>query len=910
MLKKLLIVFLFFQITVNAQEVIPGRVVLKFLSNQPKEEILKQLQNDTYLSVLSGFTVFAKYPKHNAPISYKTKEGWVDLSKIFEINFKNTPSEKVISYLKKNYSLEYAEPFYKREFLFTPNDPQLASQYHLSVIKAMQAYDIQQGDTNVVIGISDTGVDLAHPDLKDNIKKNYADPIDGVDNDFDGYIDNFTGWDLAENDNNPQYEAHIHGVHVTGIAAATTNNGVGIGGVGFKCRYLPIKIMNSLGGLTMGDESIVYAADHGCAIVNCSWGGMGYSKYEQDIVNYAALNQNCLVVAAAGNNSNETPYYPASYKNVLSVSATDSVNKKWAGSTYNEYVSVSAPGEKIYSTLSGGTYGLSSGSSMAAPVASGVAALVKAQFPQYGALQILEQLKSTADFIDTVNAPLYAKKIGVGRVNAYRAVTEQPPGIHYNSYQVTDNNDEVFSVGDTLQLSATFINILNNATSASVSLSCSSPYVSILNPTFAVGGWLSNTNKNNASNPFKIFIKNNVPTNYSLLLVFNYNAINYRSYETIEVIVNENILNITVNDVKTSVSSAGYIGFNNPYQSQGLGVIYKGENVLSLGSLILGNSISQVSDNLSGDQPGSFNRDFYNLSRASRVFQNPISNFDAKVSFNDQNAGASKVNVTVNQTNYAWTASPNKKTIFYHYQIINNGLTPLGSLYASLYADWDIKNPSFNKCVYLPTQKLIYAYSTQPGSPLIGIQLLNHQSQTTYYALDLINDNKVNLTDGFSKQEKYTLLTNLKDQAGIGVGSDIATLIGAGPFFLYPNDTVQINFAIIAADSLNELLQLSNTPQQLYNQLFIDANGINDISGNQPLFASPNPAYNYISIQTNNNGTIFIYTADGRLVLKQPVSGEKNLIDLNKINAGNYFIQFISNDSKEIKQTKLVVIPK
>ena len=150
----------------------------------------------------------------------------VDLSLIYQVQYtSDQPIEKVINSLLKSGVLEYAEPKYLPKPVFTPNDPSIGLQYHLNKIQAYAAWDIEQGDTNVVIGITDTGTDLDHPDLEPNLKYNYADPIDGIDNDADGYTDNFMGWDLGENDNNPSVGASNHGSHVSGCAVSTTNNG-------------------------------------------------------------------------------------------------------------------------------------------------------------------------------------------------------------------------------------------------------------------------------------------------------------------------------------------------------------------------------------------------------------------------------------------------------------------------------------------------------------------------------------------------------------------------------------------------------------------------------------------------------------------------------------------------------------
>ena len=122
-----------------------------------------------------------------------------------------------------------------------PNDPLAnpTNQYHLLNVNCFNAWDINKGDSSIVIGITDTGTDPTHPDLMNSVKRNYADVFDGFDNDGDGFIDNYIGWDLGENDNDPSFNANAHGVHVSGLAAATADNNLGGAGTGFNCKFLP-----------------------------------------------------------------------------------------------------------------------------------------------------------------------------------------------------------------------------------------------------------------------------------------------------------------------------------------------------------------------------------------------------------------------------------------------------------------------------------------------------------------------------------------------------------------------------------------------------------------------------------------------------------------------------------------------
>ena len=216
------------------------------------------------------------------------------------------------------------EPLFTHRTFFSPNDPDIGSQYYINLIEANEAWDVTHGNSSIVIGIVDTGGDLDHPDLQNNIFIDPADPTDGIDNDGDGYIDNNRGWDFSgadasligtpgfQGDNNPSVfsgNKFGHGTMVAGCASATTNDGVGISGVGFNTKLLFTKHYadnqpdNSTSYSSNLYEGLLYAALHGAKIINCSWGNTNASGIAQDIINYVTLELGCLVVAAAGNSN-------------------------------------------------------------------------------------------------------------------------------------------------------------------------------------------------------------------------------------------------------------------------------------------------------------------------------------------------------------------------------------------------------------------------------------------------------------------------------------------------------------------------------------------------------------------------------------------------------------------------------
>lgn len=262
------------------------------------------------------------FPEHKPPSDKYHQSGrpLADLSRIFEIVLDDDEQMlQMVVALRASGLTEYVQPRYVPRLLtgssgrqgHHPNDPLLNEQYYLENIAAFQAWNITRGDTSVVVGIVDTGVELDHPDLVGAIAYNWDDPINGEDSDGDGFVDNFHGWDLGEGNNDPGINNSAHGIHVSGIAAATPDNNEGIAGVGYHSRFLPVKVDDELGRLIKAYEGIVYAADQGVDVINCSWGSFfNAGPFAQDIIDYAVLNNDVLVVAAAGNADNDVPFIP------------------------------------------------------------------------------------------------------------------------------------------------------------------------------------------------------------------------------------------------------------------------------------------------------------------------------------------------------------------------------------------------------------------------------------------------------------------------------------------------------------------------------------------------------------------------------------------------------------------------
>ena len=318
----------------------------------------------------------------------------------------------------------YAEPNYLVHVLGTPpDDPYYPLQWNLEKIQAPDAWEITRGDASMPVAIIDTGIDLSHPDLKAKLWVNPGEvPGNGLDDDGNGYIDDVHGYDFVNEDGEPEDEYGVgHGTHVSGIVAAATDNGLGVAGVAPENPLMALKVLGSSGEGTYFDvaRAIDYALAQGARVMNLSLGGVEASEVMSDAVQIATAT-GALLVAAAGNDDGSNPvFYPAAYDEVLAVAATNSSDGIANFSVHHPYVDVAAPGVGVYSTFCGGGYGYMSGTSMATPHVSGLAALVWAVNPGLTREEVVEQIVGSAKDLGTPGRDDY---YGWGRINAWAAL--------------------------------------------------------------------------------------------------------------------------------------------------------------------------------------------------------------------------------------------------------------------------------------------------------------------------------------------------------------------------------------------------------------------------------------------------------------------------------------------------------
>jgi subtilisin family serine protease len=520
------------------------------------------LQNGVVHTNMATFNALAK--KYNITDLKQAHEyvkvpTWNDEGRFLQCIYRvvladNKDMDAAVAELAKDPNVLFAEFETINRLKYIPNDPLISQQYALGIMKCYEAWDYVTGGVDVTIGIADSGIKYNHPDLQDNIWVNTDEMTgitinwaagtisggNGIDDDANGKVDDVLGWDYyGAQDNNP-YQSYIdndHGTHVAGCAGAVFDNGIGGSGSCPEVNIMCLKGASNTSpstGISNGYEMMKYAAENGACVVNASWGGPASSlNYSNSIVNYCT-NLGCLVVTAAGNDNLEhnAGYMdaPADCTWALCVAATDNTDTKTGFSDYGEPIDICAPGQAILSTIiANNSYAAYDGTSMAAPLTSGVAALVKAINPNLTAYELRERLMATADWIYHIN-PNYAPTqttpalLGAGRVNAYAATMyDKIPYLVVEDHSITEeagDDDGVPNPGELIRLNLQLTNMMDpytglswmTATNVTAKLRCEMAGVVVVDSVAVFGTLGAGASNWNLNDPFTFQTVSGLPS--------------------------------------------------------------------------------------------------------------------------------------------------------------------------------------------------------------------------------------------------------------------------------------------------------------------------------------------------------------------------------------------------------------
>ena len=657
-MKSLIIILSLFTVSLsNIQETYNSKLLFCLHKNVPLLEIHNS--SETQFSELNK--IFKLYNVTNIeqwlPGSTENDfDGDIYLNRIYRIHF----SEKEINSLNKfAMALNRLEVIHSVELEhirkphYTPNDQYYNQQWYLQAINSNDAWNYWTnngnipGNENVILASVDTGVNWTHADLRNNLWQNLGedangngqtviysggqyilDPgdLNGVDDDdwdnnSNTFIDDLIGWDPAGlgglDDNNPDppnNNSWAHGTHVAGLLSATTDNSTGIASTAFNCRIMSVKVSdeNQSGDIyiTDGFAGILYAAkagyfSQGFSIINNSWGGGGFSNYENSVINTCVNDYNAIIVCSGGNGS-DTGWgeayeisYPAGYENSISVCPLGTNNSWNHWGTYHETIDLASPGENIRSCTTPNNYQSWDGSSMASPAAASVFGLLKAYNMIWDNEMVKTMVLATADpVIYSVNSENYLNgMLGKGRVDALKAIsTPLFPKIEYSGEDINIINDFDGNInpGENIELSVILFNNpeWGDALNAQGVLTCLNPDVNISNQTINFGNIPSGDVGINIENPFQIsFSENLTDSEVIFTLYFISNVDGYIEYnQTLPI-----TLSITENPILTGDLNQDSI----------INIL----DVVQLVNIILGNSIASDYQNLAGDinQDGGLN---------------------------------------------------------------------------------------------------------------------------------------------------------------------------------------------------------------------------------------------------------------------------------------------------------------
>ena len=322
-------------------------------------------------------------------------------------------TEELTSYFKA-YNVEYIEPHYMYVTNDAPVDAEIVPndelysryQWNLPIIRTPAGWTLTKGAEEVIVGVVDTGVTLTHPDLQGHLVEGYnvVDPA------------------------KPPIDDVGHGTHVAGVVSALVDNGQGVAGMTWYNKVMPVKVLDSTGmGSTYSvAEGIIWATDHGAKVINMSLGNYASANFLHDAIRYA-FDRDVVLIAATGNDNTSQPGFPAAYPEVFAVSATNQAQEKASFSNYGDYVDVVAPGENIASTYTENQYAALSGTSMASPHVSALAALIRSANPSLKNTEVYDIMRKSAVDLGPIGRDAY---FGYGQIDVERALRlatgEQP----------------------------------------------------------------------------------------------------------------------------------------------------------------------------------------------------------------------------------------------------------------------------------------------------------------------------------------------------------------------------------------------------------------------------------------------------------------------------------------------------
>jgi len=792
--------------------------------------------------------------------------------------------------------IECAAPWCVDQPFGEPNDPQLDRQPMLSLIKAFEAWDVEDGSDTVVIGVSDTGLMQLHEDLTDAIAVRRGEiPENGIDDDNNGYVDDYRGYNFCAElgmgaPGNTWHPTDRHGSGVGGIIGATVNNAIGIAGVANKCRIFPLRTTpDNVRLIVYGYESLLYCAVSDVDVVNCSWGGRSASCINQDVVSYT-IARGTAIVAAAGNHGSPIPFYPAGYRGVLSVGVVNSRDEVIPMSGHGPTVDVMAPGHDTWTTGNAGDYAGFCCTSGSSPIAAAIVGLVRSKHPELSPIEACAVVRESVDETPWTLVPpsIDSLLLPRGRVNAYRAVVADPRSIISLEYDTVSfyasSGAQRWGVGDTLNVTPWVRNVMGewriDRMRIHALVGASQEVVEMLDTEIAVDMEMI-PQQRSALPQFQLRVMRAIDDGAFVVLILEGRRPDGEPV-TRRVIVPFTpapaFVTLANNDLRVSIGDRGRIGNTDLNRNQGDGLtyrqwcsqLYEGALMVTANGRVVDGARSMRGDN-----------DHF---RATKPFLAP---FPQRAVLTDADAPDSlRIGVEI-ELNVALDTAAAVITI--DATLTNRSDSMLRDCAMGWFYDWDLgAQPAKNSTWSDATG--CWVASTDPQSPVVALTV--HSSASD--AVPVYNGiNNMTTYAGLSQERKRELLTIA--QVPYDSVNDVAAVAGMRFTEAIPPGHRRMFRHVIAIDTstvgVMTLLNASSDSPDPSDSVFAGA-------------PFPVPATDYVYIPsggiTTSPATYAVYDTQGRRVNEvtfETVAGARILVVLNvsRLPAGVYYVYTMSH---------------
>lgn len=799
-----------------------------------------------------------------------------------------------------------------------------------------------------IISILDTGVRYTHVDLADHIWTNTGE-IEGnsADDDGNGYVDDYYGYDFANNDGDPMDDnaTTYHGTHCAGTAAGD-GTGTSQTGVAPDAMIMAVKIMNAsgTGQPSWWNAGVEYSLEMGANILSMS---LGWPNPDSDIKNYTRavmadiLAAGAIAAVATGNEDNSygapqnisspadspSPWGTGNRTASVAVGATDASDSiaslssrgptAWQTGTYNDWPyppglmkpDVSAPGVGIKSAngINNTSYQLLSGTSTAAPHVAGSFAVMLSKNPALTPRELDSLLQTTAKDLGEVGKDA---KFGSGRIRLDTAVARTPlptqPLIKYHNYTIASdgNSNGIADPGETVGLSVRLINIGAPATNVQLQMYSLSPYLTISDGTAGYGGISTGEVKSNLDDltadisasapagtlcPIRVYIT--ATGGYLWDDTFNLAVANYP----------RQIADLDTGSVTLTISNFGELGFFDPTVSspQGSGFVYGGYNYLFGGGVFLGRAFNDVVTGEGGTQ-----------SEFKPVSDIRIPAFTTADQELETKFVTPEGNIQISLRGYAWRNSPDNRYVILRYKVKNTSTSPISSLYLGVYLDFDIDltgSTWYDRAQWNSTDGVAYMWDNKspPSYPAyVGIAWVTPAADR-----GSIVHNPTYVWAGWADTVKYKFLSGAISQISASSNDDWSVIVAWGPFSLSVGQERTYACAIIAGDNASNIASIAQQSRTHTDEILFTSE-INERKPTILISAFPNPFNSTCIIQyyIEKEGTLEIFDITGRKAFERKLNGGTNKVSLNSENftSGLYFAVITCNGLK--KSAPIVVV--